>query len=102
MPKIIDADVATYDGFIRGSARQLVQMIKTIDPGTWNQFATDNVDAQLTAAADDDVVPQSTSHAGAKDLTAKEFKELQTLARSILSQVQAKWSLLIKAAGPGN
>ena len=93
-------DIATYEGFLRGVARQLIAMIKEADPETWNQFAKDNVDSVMTTLGPTEIIPLSTGHAGAKNLTAKECQDLQALARTTLRTLQQNWSLLVKASGP--
>jgi len=93
------ADVALYDRYLRGTLRDLMKVCKAREPVHWNQFAVDRVDGVLATLDDSEVVPNNTGLAGAVDLTVAEFRQLQTIARTLSTMVDENRGLLVKAIG---
>lgn len=92
-------DFSEYDKFMRGVASSLTRLARTADPSTWNQFAVDYIDTALAALDDNEVIPNSTNLAGARDLTVSEWRILQGLLRTLTGTQTTHKALLVKAAG---
>ena len=92
-------DLAIYDKLMRGAVAGLTKLSRTVDTDSMAQFGVDSIDPILAKLDPAEIIPNSTSLAGAKDLTATEYKALQTLLRGILSNKEAHSGLIVKAAG---
>jgi len=93
------ADIQRYDTYLRGVLSSLLGVFKQASPEQWAAFSAMSVDPVLATLDDSAIVPNSTGLAGAKDLTAAEFKQLQVMSRGLVKLAQDNLPLVVKAIG---
>jgi len=93
------ADIQRYDTYLRGILSSLFGVFRQASPEQWSAFSAMSVDPALAALDDMAIVPNSTGLAGAKDLTAGEFKQLQAMSRGLVQLAIDNLPLVVKAIG---
>lgn len=93
------ADLASYDTYLRGVLSSLFHVFRDAQPERWGAFAAASVDPVLATLDDSTTVPNSTGLAGAKPLTAAEFRQLQAMSRQLVQLALDNVSLIVKAIG---
>ena len=90
-------DIERYDVFMRGTISSLMHLHRQADPQVWRQWADENIDPWLAGLTGD--VPNHTNLGGATEMSADEFRGLQTILRGLTTIANDNLALIVKAVG---
>lgn len=99
LPEIDQQHFAIEDKKVRTILRQFMQLVKDVDFLIWQEWSDATIGPLLGKLAPEDVLPNSTSLAGALDMTVADVQAVRALAKQLYSLAEENRALIVKAIG---
>lgn len=91
--------LAVEDKKVRTILRQFMQLVKETDFLTWEEWSNATIGPLLGKLASDDVLPNTTSLAGALDMSVANVEAVRNLSKQLYSLAEENRALIVKAIG---
>lgn len=90
---------AVEDRKVRTILRQFMQLVRDTDFLTWEEWSNATIGPLLAKLGSKDVLPNSTTLAGAVDMTTEDVEAVRSLAKQLYSLAEQNRALIVKAIG---
>lgn len=99
LPEEDQQHFAIEDKKVRTILRQFMQLVKETDFLTWEEWSNATIGPLLGKLSSEDVLPNTTSLAGALDMTVADVLAVRALAKQLYSLAEENRALIVKAIG---
>lgn len=96
------ADLASYDTFLRGTFLQLSALYRNINASVWSQFDVTTVAPIVQSLGATELIPNSTGLANAVPLTQAQFAALEQALQDLNAEWTANFGTIVAAIGTTN
>lgn len=91
--------LAAEDKKVRTILRSFMQLVKDTDFLTWEAWSEQTISPLLGKLGSDEVLPNTTSLAGAQNMTVADVESVRSLAKQLYSLGADNLALIVKAIG---